>query len=555
METRNSFVVVIFLTITLLLAFYLRTVGLASQSLGFDETMAIYAAKSIVKSGSPILPSGMIYNRAYPFTYSVALSFKFFGMSAFSARIPSIVFGMFSIIIVFLFASVFFDRSVGILAALFMAFVPFEVVWSRTCRMYSMYQFLFLCTFYAFYMGFEKQSNLSKQRNLEASPAHSEGIFFILSHQIGWPWMVMAALFGFSAYKIHPLVLGFGGSIFVYVVLFSIIMFISTGFRSVQTKKYFYASVFAMVIGGVCLSLPGFLEKIQSLHHFEPSWASNIKVSPLNHLKFLFSPQLIPFMFFFLLGAFQAVTRMSKPALYTITCVIVPLFIQSMFVRIQRPRYIYDIFPLLLIISAFGVRNIFTVELTAFFATLREKLKLTGTMTKIARVALVIFFAILFFIPTPTLLKGLTINKQQAAFLGGDYNADWKKACKYLAENSKPDDIIIASIPLAADFYGCKVNYNLDNGEIDQFIRVKGSSLQRHAFAAVYAIIDLPQLEKVISQNNRGWIIADKQRFDNPANIPLDIQEFVTTHLKRHKTPADSTMYIFSWDRTPGIEG
>lgn len=554
METRNSLVIIALLTATLLLALYLRTNGLTTQGLGFDETIHIYAAKSIIQDGSPTMPSGKVYTRALPYTYAVALSFKLFGVSAFSARLPSVIFGMLSILIVFFIGSAFFDRSVGVLAALFMAFVPFEVVWSRTCRMYSMYQFLYLCTFYAFYRGFEKQSILSKQQNLDSSPPISTGFLSILRREIAWHWIVLTGLFCFSAYKVHRLVLIFGGSLFVYVVALSLIMSLSTGFHSSQTKKYVFASVFALIIGGVCMFLPGFFPMINGLHRFTPQWASNIEVSPLAHVKFLFSPHLMPLMFFFLLGVLQTFTRMSRPAFYTATCVIVPLAVHSVFVSIQRPRYIYDIFPLFLIICAYGVRNIFTFERENLLAILERKLKPSGILTKMAPVSLIVLITVLFFIPTPTLIKGLTINRQQAAFFGGQYNVDWKKGCKYIVENKKPTDALLATIPLAAEFCGCPdVNYNLDNGEIDQFTNADDTSFQRHVFADVYAITDFQGFKKVMAENVRGWIIADKQRFNNPANIPADIQKFVTTHLKRHKTSADSTMYIFSWDRSRGI--
>jgi len=61
-----------------------------------------------------------------------------------------------SVIIVF-FIGQGFGNSVGLIAALLMAFMPFEVGWSRARRMYSMYQFFFLLTLFSFYKGFEPE--------------------------------------------------------------------------------------------------------------------------------------------------------------------------------------------------------------------------------------------------------------------------------------------------------------------------------------------------------------------------------------------------------------
>src|SRR5581483_11163331 len=145
-DSRNKGLIIpiLILLIIVLSGFYVRIDGLANLGLGSDEPIHIYPAKSILETGEPLLPSGIKYSRALPFTYSVALSFKLFGINEISARLPSVIFGTLSIILIFFIGKEFFGTMVGLVSALLLAFIPFEIAWSRTCRMYSMYQFFFL---------------------------------------------------------------------------------------------------------------------------------------------------------------------------------------------------------------------------------------------------------------------------------------------------------------------------------------------------------------------------------------------------------------------------
>jgi 4-amino-4-deoxy-L-arabinose transferase-like glycosyltransferase len=182
--------------------------GQRESGLGFDETIHVYAAKSILETGKPELPSGEIYDRALFFTKAVALSFKLFGVNELSARLPSIVFGVLSVVLVF-FIGRGFGTSAGLIAALLMAFMPFEVGWSRACRMYSMYQFFFLLTLFSFYKGFEPEKvrvNVETLKIEKSSDTHFMVAFF---KDLNWTWIVLTGIFTIIALNLQPLILSF----------------------------------------------------------------------------------------------------------------------------------------------------------------------------------------------------------------------------------------------------------------------------------------------------------------------------------------------------------
>jgi len=54
-----------------------------------------------------------------------------------------------------------------------------------------------------------------------------------------------------------------------------------------------------------------------------------------------------------------------------------------------------------------------------------------------------------------------------------------------------------------------------------------------------------------MQQNKRGWLILDKSRFNKDVYIQREVADFIRENMDRHKTAADGTLYVFSWDRAP----
>ncbi len=73
---------------------------------------------------------------------------KIFGTNIESLRLPSVLFGIFSIIFAFLLGRELFSRKVGILSAALVAFNGHQIYWSQNARMYAMTCFLGLLSTY-----------------------------------------------------------------------------------------------------------------------------------------------------------------------------------------------------------------------------------------------------------------------------------------------------------------------------------------------------------------------------------------------------------------------
>jgi hypothetical protein len=160
-----------------------------------------------------------------------------------------------------------------------------------------------------------------------------------------------------------------------------------------------------------------------------------------------------------------------------------------------------------------------------------------------------VLLLILFFLPLSPGFRSIRIAHRQAADLGGEYNANWKVACDYIRKSHQKGDVIIAGIPLAADFYECgQVEYMLNNGEIDQFREPDSNGFMLDIFSDSKAIVNLDDLKKALLSHPRGWIVSNGERFNSPASTSDEVRNFIINNLERHSTQADDTMFIFEWD-------
>jgi 4-amino-4-deoxy-L-arabinose transferase-like glycosyltransferase len=515
----------------------LRLAKLGNAGLAFDESFHAVAAQSLVETGEPNLPSGKPYTRAMLFTKMVALSFSFFGVNEFAARLPSALFGTLSVVLVFLIARKFFGTPVGLLSALFLALSPFQIAWSRECRMYSAFQFLYLFGFYSFYAGFEGFSNSSgKKIGLPSNWAISR---LLDRWNMDLRWLVCAAFIFFISYSLQRLTAFFGISVFVYCLFFGVAAYFKEQKGGVVKSKYFWTLLTIIVGAAIVLILdPSFVQRIKHMLFFSPNWASARKSMPLLYADFLASGPLFPIGVLFILGSVQIMTRASKTGIYTLVCILVPLGIISLFYsELRGNRYIFNIFALIIMIASYALYNFFDSEakrlsdLCNTFDWSRYKKIATGVLVGIVLLAF----------STSFVLYGYRViidyyGKEGPLAL--EHN-DWKKAHSYVSRLSTDKDILITTNPLAAHFY------QFDN--IEYMLAKKADDY--HLFDLKH-IPDLKTLTSILLENPRGWIVTDPDRFISNAHTEKEVRTFIQTRLVKHRTPSKMRLLIFSWDRS-----
>lgn len=178
----------LFLFFILIFGLILRIWQLGTPNFWVDESISSLISQKIVESGIPLFDSGVFYSRAILFHYLEAF-FLIFSQTDFAARLVSVVFGLATIVLAF-YVGKEYDKTAGLVAALFTAIFLFEIVYSRQARFYQMFQFLFFLTLFFLY----------KSKNNKNYAWLATGLLVVLINtQIAG--LVLLPIFFYSFYK------------------------------------------------------------------------------------------------------------------------------------------------------------------------------------------------------------------------------------------------------------------------------------------------------------------------------------------------------------------
>jgi Ca2+/Na+ antiporter len=112
------------------LAAVLRLYGLAAVGLNSDE--AVYSGQAASIAGDAILTPFFPIFRAHPLLVQTILAVAFsVDDSDTAARLTAVIIGLATIFVVYLLGSLLYGRQVGLVAALFMAIMPYHVIVTR----------------------------------------------------------------------------------------------------------------------------------------------------------------------------------------------------------------------------------------------------------------------------------------------------------------------------------------------------------------------------------------------------------------------------------------
>jgi len=112
----------------------IRLQNLGTMSLWLDE---IWSVNNSLRSPLEILLS-QDPARSYPFHLVLHVSL-WFGNNEFMARLPSAIFGMLAIPLIYMLGKQLYNRNVGLLSAFLLSFWPYHVWYSQEARMYSLF--------------------------------------------------------------------------------------------------------------------------------------------------------------------------------------------------------------------------------------------------------------------------------------------------------------------------------------------------------------------------------------------------------------------------------
>ena len=147
MGSSKSYVFILLAIV--LLGGFLRLQDLDKENYWMDEIITISHAQEKTPLG--VIEKVGLHEGA-PFGHYLLLHYwtKAFGISEFSTRILSVIFGVLSIVMMFLLGNLLFGKKIGLVSSLLLATSMLQVLFSQETRLYAMYTFLSLLATYLF---------------------------------------------------------------------------------------------------------------------------------------------------------------------------------------------------------------------------------------------------------------------------------------------------------------------------------------------------------------------------------------------------------------------
>lgn len=560
METNNRIYLFV-LVLTVAFGSYLRLHNLGLSSFWVDELDFVEAAKSRIRVGEPLLASGYAYPRTPLLTYSLVASYKVLGVSEFSSRLPSAIFGILSIPLIYYIGRKWFDVRTGLFAAVFLTCAPFEVGWSRACRMYALLQLLFLLGMYLFYRGFEAAREGSNEKVQRPASATGWLRTLIRNWQINPPLLFTGGFFLFLSYTSHQNAGLFLFSFIVFVVLMGLHAFVrarsntrSATFPSWREfgmgQKYVLLAVVVIPFLLGATTLPSVRDFVTYAMGYLPKWAEVASAqNRCRILEFIFTPAHFPVYVLFPAGAILVLWRWHKPGIYSLVNLVVPVLMFSFIFHYRKNDYVYHVYPVLFLLAGVALSELIRLSSTG----LKRLLKRTGFLEPGLVMACLLLLPL-----TPGFRFAQKIPRlPDGHFNGAIYHNEWKEAAAFLAEKVGEQDLLMSTLPLSVQYYLGRADYNLNwsNGDLAHENNIVA---QDGRFIDLYSGTDIiEEIEQVrrLMRERPGWLLVDSYRFENDVYVPPEVRTFVKENMALVYKTKRKTVIIYRWETPEPASG
>ena len=513
MHTLDKFISkygILFLCFLIIIGFYLRFNNLGNLSFWVDEVTTTYAAIGILQQGTPVFPSGMPYTRSILNTSLIAFFFKIFGISEFSARIVSVIFGTLTIPLVYLMGAKVANKRVGLLAAVLITFSVWEILWAREARMYAQFQFFYLLTAYLFFLGLERN-------NLKA--------------------LLFSVIAFICAFLSHRLALTFLPVAFIYILLYK---------REVLKIRYVVSGI--LISAG--LALVYMIIRGKTPFEYIPSSAPIWGQKPFYFyaltpdLRILFILVVVGIIISMILWKVEVFENKNSNS-YLLLNFFIPFIILSLNLW-KAPRYAFYIFPLLVLSASYAIdlyiiRNVINEDVCT---QISNKFKIKEELVRNFAFAVLFIMIVLLLMQIAFSVGAFSISqKDHGTIHDGITHSNWKKAGEFVESKRVEGDKIITTLPHAALYYSGRADYYIKQIEHKGIMNKEGQLVDRHTGAIILTTYD--SFMQIV-RSSRGWVIVD-YKIDRYYTDPR-VREYIRNNMTFHPEGSDDTIEVYSWN-------
>lgn len=463
------------LGVILVVAFGLRWRYAQTISLYVDEFTTLWAARRVQTLGVPIMPSGVLYTRGLLSTYIEAAFLALFGFSYWVGRLPSILFGLATIIALWVMGRRLWQETVGLLAALGLALLPEAILWSGRARFYAQLQFFTLLVVWSAFAGMTETAD---KRRLARRQAYF-AICFILalfSHEemvLIYPSLVLGMLLwrGWRFFLIKSVFLSHAVCVVALIARYAMEKIGQPGyFETIQTQRPYVGIIFDLP-GAWQTYSPLFIGPERLLWTLGLLFALGVALLALARQRW--RPQQLP-------RQHQA-TLFLLLQLFFVLAVVFTLVGTSW----REGRYLFFIQPLWLLVGAAGI------------GLLLQRLAAYRWMQRLSLIAI-------------TLLICGTLWPQAQAVLGQQVEG-YDLALGWLADVRQPTDVVLSPQPPACALVLGPCDYYAVQRGYEEFVIARdGVLIDRWSGATL--LDSAEQLRTVLQTNQHAWFVTDSFR-------------------------------------------
>ncbi|MDR2805756.1 MAG: glycosyltransferase family 39 protein [Dysgonamonadaceae bacterium] len=522
-------IVVLVLTVV---AFILRIVRLDYLTLWVDEYVHTNAASAVLQSPLPD-HNGILY------TWLIIPLFRLFGETEFWARFPSVVFGTLTVPLMYLFGKKYFNRSVGLFAAVIVTFSLYLVFWSRIARFYAVWTFFFLA--FAYFLGqtLNVKNEWKPIRNRLFNYLHCTPKQLIIT-------VVLLLLALISNQMTFLVVYSIG---FYHLVVFIV---------RICRKQYRFLSINALIAYGFALFcamtfVPAFQDIIKKLlfvlfpegiwnflpqlDHLQELW----KTKPydiFNLYLSVFKTDLPRLWVIGLIGLVWGFYRFRKSALFNGSLLAVIFLLMSFIYREPAlPRYIIYLYPFFCIgIAIVCYEIVFHIQ---------RWVKTPLAQNVVLCLALGALFLMSPWKQSVAMVKSREHGTVVPPALSVWYFTDWKTPIKKVAARMQPNDVLLSTVVQSAQFY-------LQTPQIIRFRQRKynPATYSYENFEADTTTLNANSTEAfdhILNSSDRVWLLADYY-FNNVMTDP-ETKRQVVNRMKFEYDMSNQYVSVFSYDK------
>jgi len=207
------------------------------------------------------------------------------------------------------------------------------------------------------------------------------------------------------------------------------------------------------------------------------------------------------------------------------------------------PVYLFYVYPLFLIIAAYGLSNIIESEILV----IKKSFKIHQEWLKKGVIVCFMFI----FVVSPWLR--ITIN---IPFLGdGITNLamtpdEWREASRFVRDQKEDGDLLISSLPQVAYYYDILSDYglnwaNLAQAKEEEFKNSEGKWAD--VYSGITCIETLDSLKQILKSRKKGWILVAAYHLKHSNYLPDDVRQYIEEKFQDPYKTKHGTVLVFQW--------